>query len=342
MKKLRHYVNNKFLNKRNLEYQANVLENIALFLNRGYSLYDTINLLQYRYQLQTVLEELEDGEFISTILKKQNYDKDILLVIEIAEQSGDILLGINNAYHIIKQKIRNKEEIKKLLKYPLLLCIITIFALGFVALFLIPQFEDIYENFGLTKEPLILFLFQFIKNLPLILLILLIVGVILYYLFNQKSDIDKMNFCLKYRFIRKYYLTLYNHIFTINLVNLLKVGLKIDEIFLILAKQEYNILLQQESKRILRLLEDGYQLYECLNNQYYIKELKIIIKEGETFTTLLHNLDNYLVFLQQNQVAKTKQMFFLIQPIFYGFFGLLIVLLYGSIFMPMFQMMNNI
>lgn len=327
--------------KLTLKQQALVLENISLFLNRGYSLTDTLHLLKYRYHLSSMIEELEEGELMSKILENHGFDKDTLLIVEISEQSGDLALGMSNAYKIIEQKIKNKEEIKKLLKYPILLCLITICALGFVSFFLIPQFEQIYSNFDMQNIQSIKFLFTFIRNLPLFGCIILIVIGFLVLRFLKKSELERMKFCLTHRLIKKSYLNLYNHIFTINIVNLLKVGLKIDEIFMILTKQNYNMLLKQESERILTQLEDGSQLYQCLDQQYYLEELIMLIKEGETFSTLIHNLDNYVVYLNQKQEAKTQKMLFLIQPIFYGFFGILIVLLYATIFMPMFKMMEQ-
>lgn len=340
MKRLKNLKLLKKSSKYNLKDQAELLENLSLFLNRGFSLTDTINLLNLRFGLSDMIEGLEEGELMSDILKTKKVDEDALLIIEIAERSGELALGIENAYKILKQKIKNKEEVKKLLKYPILLCVITIAALGFVSFFLIPKFESIYESFNLEGNGGITFLFSFIRNLPIIGLLILAVFVFSIIWYVRKSKIEQMQFCLKNRFIKKSYLVLYNHIFTINVVNLLKVGLKIDELFTILANQEYNILLSQESKKILLGLEEGLQLHECLD-EYYLPELKMLIKEGEHYSTLLHNLDNYVIFLNQKQQNKTQKMFFLIQPVFYGFFGLLIVLLYSTIFMPMFKMMEQ-
>ena len=327
--------------RRSLKDQLVILENISLFLNRGYSLTDTLNLLKYRYDLEDYILDLEEGYLFSEILAKHKFDKDILLVLEIAETSGNLKLGVENSYLIIKQKIKNKEELIRMIKYPILLCIIAMGALGFVSLFLIPQFESIYTNFGIEDNKTITFLFSLIRNLPLIIFIILIILVILFIRFLKQDELKRLKFCLTNRLVKKSYKMLYNHIFTINLVNLLKVGLKLDEIFIILSKQKYNLLLQKESNKILNKLEEGLQLYECLVDKLYSKELIMLIKEGETFSTLLHNLDNYVVFLTQKQEEKTKKMLFIIQPIFYCFFGLLIVLLYATIFIPMFEMMES-
>ncbi len=127
-----------------------------------------------------------------------------------------------------------------------------------------------------------------------------------------------------------------------NMVNLLKMGLRLDEILTILSKQKYNKLLSIEASRILMELQEGAQFFETIQNDYYLPELQMLIEEGETHYTLIHNLENYIVYLEKNRAKKTKKLLFLIQPIFYGIFGILIIMLYMSIFMPMYQMMDSL
>ena len=340
--KLKNYKKPKKLKNKSLKQQAEILENISIFLERGYSLLDTLQLLQYRYDLKDYIKMLEEGYLVSEILKVNNFDHDILLVVEIAEKSGDLKLGIKNSYLIIKQKLKNKNDLMQLLKYPIILMMIIFLALGFVSGFLIPQFKNIYQSFNLGENKTMDTLFLIIEILPFSILIIVCFLLILLFFFSKKSEEKKLEIILKNKILSKYYINLYNQIFVINIVNLMKIGLRIDQIFIILSEQKYNKLLQKEAKRILKELEDGKQLYETIQHKYYVKELIMLIKEGETFSTLLHNLENYMIFLQQKNDKKTKKIFLLIQPIFYGLFGILIVLLYSAIFIPMFSMMESI
>lgn len=341
MNKLKNLKSKKLLNnKLSLKEQLSLLDNINTFLQRGFSLTDTLSLLKYRYHLDDYIEELEEGHYVSEILTKRKFDSDVLLVVEIAEYSGNLKMGINNACEVLKQKINNKSEIMKQMKYPILLMAITIFALGFVSIFLIPQFRSIYESFG-AVSPSVNMLFNIINFLPLVLSVICLIVVLIISLIHKLPENKKLNVFLTNKFIRKTYLRMYNHLFTINLVSLLKSGLKVDEIFLVLSKQKHNLLLYKESNKILTLLERGESLDKCLTPTFYDRELITLIKEGEIFSNLLHNLENYMIFLQQKSNQKTKKLFFLIQPIFYGLFGILIVMLYSTIFIPMFQIMDN-
>lgn len=324
----------------NLNLQLEFLENLKIFLNRGFSLNDTLNLLKYRYNIEELIKDLENGNYLYETLEKLQFDKDVLLIVEIAETSGNLKTGITNSYKILKQKIENKQQLSKELKYPLLLIIIGIFAILFISTFLIPQFRSIYASFG-NLDPTINLIFTSIQYLPIVLFLLLFILLFLILLFTKMPEDKQITVILKNKFLKKSFCKIYNYIFVINLVGLLKTGLKIDEIFLILSQQKYNLILQKESKKILKKLEAGYSLDLCLNKHLYDKELIQLIKEGETFSNLLHNLDNYMIFLIQKNEKQKKNIFFLIQPIFYGLFGFLILILYGSIFVPMFKLMES-
>lgn len=328
--------------KTSLNHQVEILENINVFINRGYSLNETLKLINFRYDLQLFIDELEDGANVSEIFKTLGYDSDILLIMEIAEVSGDIKGGLKHSVNILKQKTKNQNQVVELLKYPLMLAIIMVLALAFVGNFLIPQFENIYVSFGMTLDGMIALLFNFIEIFPKLLVVFIVICIFLVFKMQNLSFEKKLKLMLKYKITRKYYLAIYNQIFVIHLSNLLAIGLRIDEIFYMLSNQEHNKFLKREAKRILEDLKEGKSIAEAIDNKYYSKELVMLINDGETYSTLIHNLENYSIYIQAKQNEKAQSMMFLIQPIFYGLFGILIITLYASIFIPMFQMMDSL
>lgn len=326
--------------KTNLNNQLEILKNINVFINRGYSLNETLKLINFRYDLDEFISELEEGSQVSEIFKKLNYDSDILLIMEIAEASGDIKNGVMQSVEILEQKTKNQNDVFELIKYPILLGLIMSLALLFVGKFLIPQFKNIYVDFGMTLDGMISILFNFIEFFPYILIGVIFVILVGAIKFQKMSFEKKLKLMLKYRITRRYYLAIYNQIFVIHISNLLKVGLRIDEVFEVLQNQNHNKFLQKEASRIIIELKEGKSIHESLNNKYYSDELVMLIKDGETFSTLIHNLENYCVYIQTKNEEKTKNLMFLIQPIFYGLFGILIIVMYASIFIPMFEMMD--
>lgn len=326
--------------KTNLNRQLEILKNITVFIERGYSLNETLKLINFRYDLSQFILELEEGMQVSEIFKELNYDSDILLIMEIAEVSGDIKSGLSQCVKILEQKTKNQNQVFELIKYPLLLALIMSIALLFVSKFLIPQFESIYVDFGMTLDGMINVLFNLIELFPYILLISMFCILFIAVRFQKMKYEKKLKLMLKYKISRRYYLAIYNQIFVIHISNLMKVGLRVDEVFSVLSNQVHNKFLQKEAQRIMEELKEGKSIHEAISNKYYSDELIMLVKDGETYATLIHNLDNYCIYIQTKNDEKTKSLMFLIQPIFYGLFGILIIVLYASIFIPMFEMMD--
>jgi competence protein ComGB len=230
----------------------------------------------------------------------------------------------------------------ELLKYPIMLFFIIFGAVSFMSFFLLPQFAGIYQSFDMEVSIMGKSFYLLMRLIPyLLILILVIIVSILVYLFSLNFE-KRLDLLTKNKKMKNYYYRLYNHIFIINLSNLMSMGLKLDEIFLILKEQNHNLLLKKEAEKILIGLHEGKLFYECLERDIYPQELVLLVKDGEEYQTLATNIDNYNAFLKQNKEAQAKKMLFMIQPILYGIFGILIIILYASIFMPMFAMMDQI
>ncbi len=341
IKSLKNYELAKRSNKqKELKQQLEFLENLDLFLQRGYSLVEAFSILNNRFKLESQIEQLRQGKLLSEVFKELNYDNDVLLILEISELSGNMKGGVNRTIMLLQNKIASKDQLLEVIKYPLLLAAILIVALGFVSLFLIPQFVQIYDSFGIELNLLVKSIFTLIKVLPVITIIILLSIIIIIIIINQLELDKKIKILLQYDVIAKNYIKLYNQIFVINIANLLNMGLRLDDILKILQKQDYNILIKREASRILTELRQGSSLYKAVQTELYSDELIALIKDGEAQSTLVHNLENYILFTEKERKHKTEQMLFLIQPIFYAIFGLLIIMLYVSIFMPMYQMMD--
>ena len=128
-----------------------------------------------------------------------------------------------------------------------------------------------------------------------------------------------------------------------NVHSLLQFGFKMDEIFLILSNQKYNYILKKEAEKIHKQLSQGEELHSILKqNKIYDKNVITAIQKGIESNTLSANLRNILLLQEAKKKEKFEKIVMLIQPLIYLLFGLTIVLLYMSIFIPMFKIMDAI
>lgn len=322
--------------------QLLILKALDQFFKSGYSLIEAIVMLSFRYSIDHWLPLLQEGESLGSILTVDHYDSDVLLIINVFENSSQLAEGIVKSIEILQYKIENKDQIWQTMKYPILLFGILFGSMFFISIVLLPQFELIFSSFNLKKTMTITIIFGILRYAPLFILICSVIGLLLVSNYLRKSQEQKIAYILKNKYLKKVYLNIYNKVFTINITNLLKIGLRLDEIFKILSNQSFNILLKSESMRILQELNNGYSLSQTIKVDYYTTELQKIIEDGEKTGMLVHNLNGYSLLLTESQKTKNQKLIFLIQPIFYGMFGGLIILLYSAIFLPMFQMMDNL
>ncbi len=336
---------NKILTKvhtKKLPEQEVLLKNLNMLMDRGYSINECVSLLgdeNSKYILNNFLE----GQQLSKSLAELGFDKDVLLIIEISEEGGRIEEGIKRSHQIIKQKISNKSKIYDKLKYPLLLSIILVFALLFISNFLIPMFMRVYSSFNIETDGFMQIFINTLIVLPKVVIIVIIISLIIALYLKAIEDSDRLKLLFKNKILQRQYLKLYNDIFVINIHSLLNFGVKLNEIFLILSQQDHNYYLKKQSQIIHNKLNEGEDLVNILEQQKIYDQKTInAIRSGLETNSLIEDLYSIILFTQVKKEQKMSKIIMLIQPIIYMFFGLVIVLLYMSIFIPMFKIMDSI
>ncbi len=326
-----------------IEEQKIILNNIYVIMKQGYSLNECIKLLSSKMNLEVVLNNLQNGEKFTKALKLLKFDNDVLLILQISEDSGQILDGIKKSINIIDQKMKIKNSIIERMKYPLILGVVLIVAIFFITKLLFPMFLNVYQNFGIEMNIGIKIFVLFLNLLPKIIIILIICLFFINFYMKLQEQSDILKIIMKNKFIKKQYYKMYNQVFLLNLSSLLELGFRLDEIFLIFSNQKYNYFLKIQSNKIYKKLLTGEEFPKILEQEkIYNKSIIIAIEEGLKYNTLVQNLRNEIIIKEVQTKKKTERYLFLIQPLFYLFFGIIIILLYACIFVPMFKIMESI
>ncbi len=324
-----------------LEDQLDVLEMLSALLTIGFPLSSSLDIMATKFEIKTWKKELERGVTFYDLLAKEKYDKDVLLVIKLGLDSENFQSTIVKAIEIINSKIEKRNELIEIVKYPIMLLVIAILSLGFVTFFLLPQFEKILSSVEATSEATkyLYLLFDYGPYVLIALVITLLLSSIVVYKLNYEQ---RLKLLIGFKPIRSVYVSLYNQVFAVTLVNLLKTNLHLSTIIYVLSNQTENKLLASEAKKIETGLKSGKYISESISPIYYDKQLIHILKLGEESGMLLYYLDSYSKIISTINQNRGKKLVFWIQPIFYATFGILILLLYAAIFIPMFTLMDSI
>ncbi len=324
-----------------LENQLEILKMLAILVKLGFALSAALEIMSQKFNVETWIESLEQGNSFYQILNTNNFDKDVLLIFKIGLDSETFEFSIEKAIAVLESKIAKREELSELVKYPLMLIVIGILSLGFVSFFLLPQFEKILNDLSVPSTATKI-LYSVFKGGPYVIGILAVILVVCG-LYVYKLDFDRqLKLFIRIRPLRNLYISIYNQVFVITLCNLLKTNLHLSTVIEVLSEQTENQLLAKEAKLISKGLLEGQFIADCITPLYYDHQLIEIIRVGEQNGMLIYYLESYSKIISTINQTRGKRIIFWIQPIFYSVFGVIILLLYAAIFIPMFSMMDSI
>lgn len=327
--------------KNKLEDQLSIFTMLYTLLVIGFPLATALEIMSVKFETSQWTKQLEAGSTFYQVLSAEKYDKDVLLIIKLGLDSESFELTIKKAMDIITSKIIKKNELIELVKYPIMLVVIAILSLAFVSFFLLPQFEKILNSMGAQSNATTA-LYDFFNYAPYVIAVLLFCCIVFAIVFWRFDYETKLRWLVKFKPIRNLYVSLYNQVFVVTLSNLLKTKLHLSVVIDVLANQEENVLLAKEAKKIKVGLSKGEYIADSITEVYYDQQLLHILKLGEESGMLIYYLDSYSKIISAINQQRGKKIIFWIQPIFYLTFGVLILLLYAAIFIPMFSLMDSI
>lgn len=145
---------------------------LTIMLQSGVDLADALRNLGGNYPqgaLKQVLlslhEDVTSGESFSKSLRAHPrvFDAAFVAAVAAAEQTGDLLQGLERLSIMLRNQKRLSSSIWALLTYPLLLCAVTGVALSGMVFFVLPQFSDVFAGFDHPAPPLTQLLLDFGK-----------------------------------------------------------------------------------------------------------------------------------------------------------------------------------
>lgn len=317
------------------------IENMSNLLNVNYTLFDSLEILGYNYDLKKIIESLSKGEKLSNILKEYKFDNDVILLIEMSVEYGDLSSGFLKSKELLKRKTKYSELINSSLRYPIIMIIVVFISFLIIKYFLYPQIQNIYIHFQIEIDTWINIISKIFFVMPKIIVILIMIILIIYIYFRSLKPYNKIKF-LKVLKIQNYYLNWYNYAFVMQLSNLLQANISLEKSLIILSEQKSNLLLSLEAEKIYNSIASGKKMSESMNPKIYKEDLIQTITIGERQFLLKENLINYVTIIFTMMQNKNNMLISLIQPFVYMFFALIIVLMYIVILMPIYSLMQYI
>ncbi len=329
------------------------LQRLGELLLRGYSIVEAFDLL-FIYQTHplkitrsTLIKKLEKGDTLTNVLAILGVPKDICIRIYLSEFHGNIAYTLIQSGKYLIEKKKDHEILLKTIQYPMLLIVFLLLLLLLLRHNLLPQFSLLYGSVEYHPSKVVQIILHTIEKLPMYFILIIFLSVILCFVYKLSkrwlSPPQLAYLLLNVPIISKIKLYVDTHLFSRELSHLLNSGISMTDSLKLLGEQNYKPLLKHISRSMIIKLNEGISFSKCIQSYpYFRKELSLIVHHGEANGKLAEELELYSSMCLEELERYTKTLLKWIQPTIFLFIGICILLIYFSIMMPMFNMMNDL
>ncbi len=327
--------------------------NISLMSRSGIPLLDSLHMIQQQTQssgfkriLATVISDVENGQFLSTSLKKYEsvFGNLFINVIQIGEASGTLAENLGFLADELKKRQLLRGKITGALLYPIIIVITTIALTSVLTFFVFPKILPIFDSFKL-KLPIttriLIILNKFFLAYWFWIIIGIIVAIVTFYLLMQLKPFRYQfhRFMLRMPIIGPMIKSIQMAVFARTLALLLKSGVKIVEALTISTEITSNLVYKRilhdasEQIRIGAPLGKYLSAYPRVFPSMFAQMIEVSETAGTLDTTLQYLSEYYEAELDDT----TRTMISLLEPLMMLTMGGMVGFIAISIILPIYS-----
>ncbi len=335
------------------------LEQLSTYLKAGIPLTQAMEILckqmgksdNLKRIFDKIVYDLTLGENFSTCLENQSNVFPALLInmIKTAEATGDLEGTLDDMAAYYNDVEKTKKEMKSALTYPILILLFAFGVVAFILVYLVPQFESIYDTAGAKVSPLTAFIIaasKFLKSylISIILIIIAIIIVIVILYKNVKAIRFYMQkFAMKMPVFGNMIIYKEITIFTRTFSNLLKNNVFITESMDILVKITNNEIYKEIMINTVNYIGRGDKISEAFKNNWAIPEVAYyMMQTGESTGQLAEMMEKVANYFDTQHKTLVETMKSLIEPVLILFLAVVVGGIVIAIIMPMFGLYQEL
>lgn len=337
-------------NKISVQDQLIFLQRLHRLTESGYPLHRALEAVQWDVKLsphiRIISASLHKGMAIDQALEHAGFHESITSYFYFARLNGDLAETTRQCSQMMQRQIKYMKKFQQTARYPaLLLCLVTVL-LFFVKNSVYPSFEALFVSAGQTSQVTSfsiffinllfhLFIFAFFAAL------LLLSG---WSFLKSRISIDiQIKYYLKLPIYREYLKLQTTFLFCLHLSSLLKTGMPLKDSLRTLHTQKHLAILGYYAKRMETELEKGVHVAHIISTlPLFATGMDDIFQQNVNIKDLQKDLSMYAEFLINQIENKVKKAISLFQPVIFVLLASLIIFMYLSLMLPMFQLIDTI
>ncbi|NLY78917.1 MAG: hypothetical protein GX072_03115 [Lysinibacillus sp.] len=334
--------------KEKVQHVSSMLDRISILLKEGYIFSDALMMLM-PYHVKDVegwkkriQQQFSSGSSVVDILESFSIPKHLLIMVQIAEEKGDLSETLKYVAKQMKLTEDMKKRFVKLLVYPSFLAIILTVIFVLFRTYFLPNFQQVVSSNESFES---LDLSTILLHLPDALLFFFFIVItiftsFLYWLNKQEIEIQIKMLTL---------LPIINYIYKLNVTrqfsrllgNLLVAGFSLQQALTILEKQNHS----RHVSYITTMLKNRVIYGDALSDAVHIIQLFLpnfpdFVKHGEKSGYLGREILIYSDLLDERIESILKICLASVQPFFFIIIALCILAAYISMLLPMYDLIN--
>ncbi|WEG73512.1 competence type IV pilus assembly protein ComGB [Vagococcus intermedius] len=330
----------------NRQARFEFVELLGELLVSGFTMQESLAFMKdllpkHRQGIDNLLKNFSLGEPIHKSFASLGYTDKQVTQLYLASVHGDLIGTLTYIAVQTKDERYQREQLLKVLAYPLLLITFLVGMMLLMRYLLVPQLTVMTQ--GSSKKSHLL---EAVTNLPFFLggvggFLALLSG-LFYWQFKRNNAIKRSTFYSRIPGISKFYCYYYTSFFANEWGMLLKHGLELQAILRIMQVDGNAQLMIDVSKKLDKGLAEGHPLYqEIANWSFFTKEFATIIHRGEVKGKLGDELVIYSKRLWQELNKRLERVMLWIQPVTFIIVAGLILVIYGALLLPIYQEMDE-
>lgn len=331
--------------------QGTFLYKLGILLSQGYSINKSIEFLRsqlpdkQQYLLDELLEILSAGSPVLDVFSKLNLPDEVISSLSINSVNGNLTRSLMENGTYIKKKAEWRNRLNQVIRYPLFLLFLTAWIGILFYFFLFPQFSLLFSSLEVKTPVFTSVMLSILSKLPYLIITALVFAFIgwiaVKFVKRTTSYSDQMSLFVSIPILKHFFLLMNSHYFSINFGSLLKSGLPVTDALIVMEKHMKGGFCKEESIRLQKGLIDGKALPELfLNIPFYTKEMTEVIRFGQAHGALGTELIQYgewlFLELEEKILANLQK----IQPVLFALIGGFVLLMFASMLLPMFKLMD--
>ncbi|EIT84488.1 comG operon protein 2 [Fictibacillus macauensis ZFHKF-1] len=333
--------------------QGNFLLKLGHLLQQGYSLPKAITVLQLHQErwmqqaLERIFLHLKQGFSLHEALHEEKFSSEVLGFLQLAEKHGDLSYSIMESGKMLHKKEEMKERLLKSVRYPIFLFFVVLSVSFIMFKLLIPHFASLYTSLNIDFPAFTLGVLTLLKHAPFLFGLFIgsiIVTLIVYsFVFKRLTPFGRIAVLMRMPLIKRIVPLFLTQQFSMQLGSLLKGGLAINDALHILEHNQYMKFFRLEAERMKQELINGRKFEEIVaQRRYFAPELAMVIIHGQSYGMLGKELLSYSELLMKYVEERLAKYIVFVQPILFLCIGVVILIMFISMLLPMFKMMESI